>query len=110
LFLQTRLIQGVNGVFRTPQAGANVEDEPRVRPQQLSDPEAGRCSTGRVPSGHPHPRIGQGGGDQVSDEVICLQPVHELRVRGPVVATLPAELLPLTPEPRGGEDRPGFVE
>jgi hypothetical protein len=36
--------------------------------------------------------------------------MRELRVRAPVVAALPAQLLPLHPEPSGDQDRTRLVE
>ncbi|HZO95944.1 MAG TPA: hypothetical protein VFB42_01080 [Gaiellaceae bacterium] len=90
-------------------AGSGVEDEAGVRAQPLRVEQLGGVAA-RVPGAHAHGPVGEGGGDEVGDEAIELEPVPKLRVRRPVIAPLPAELLSLHAEDRGDDDRAGLVE
>jgi hypothetical protein len=90
-------------------ARRGVEDEAAVRAQPLGVEQLGGVAA-RVPVADAHARVGQGGGDEVGDEAVELEPVAELRMRGPVIAAVPAEPLSLDAEDGGDDDRAGLVE
>jgi hypothetical protein len=72
--------------------------------------EAGRGRPRPKPGDDPDCRIAERRGDQVGDEAVDLQPVCELRVRGPVVAALPVELAAVEVEAGGHQVGAGLVE
>jgi hypothetical protein len=49
-------------------------------------------------------------GDQIGDEAVDLQPVGELRMRGPVVASPPVEVTAIDAEAGGHQVGAGLVE
>jgi hypothetical protein len=48
--------------------------------------------------------------NQIGEEAVRFQPVQQLRMRAPVVAALPAELLALLPQRSADEDRARLVK
>ena len=79
----------------------------RTLPSRLSRPAA---STGGHHAPTPRSPDAERGHDQIDKEAVHLQLVGELRMRAPVVATLPAELLPLEPEHRSDQQRARLIE
>jgi hypothetical protein len=79
-----------------------VGDRSRVQ-RRVREPGGGAAAA--PPLAHTQRPVSQCGRDQARHKMVRLQPVQQLRMRSPVVTTLPAKLLTLQAERRGYESR-----
>ena len=88
----------------------NIAGTPRVRSQNPGVLIRFAASLEKCHDVTPISRARQLSGDQIGDEPVGLKPMRQLRVRGPVIATLPTKLLAVDTPGRSDQDRAGLVE